>query len=190
MARKGPRLMPVGTTPNRVLYVVTCAAPPARHVAALARLAHDAQRDVCIIATPSALAFLDVPALEALTGYPVRSDYKRPDDPDVFPEPHELAVAPATFNTINKWAAGIADTLALGLLTEAIGKRLPIVAVPFVNRAQALHPAFERSVAQLRTWGVRLLYGPDVLELHEPGTGTQRAHLFPWDRIIREFTST
>jgi phosphopantothenoylcysteine synthetase/decarboxylase len=99
-------------------------------------------------------------------------------------------VAPATFNIINKWAAGIADTLALGLLTEAIGKGLPVMAFPFVNSAQAKHPAFEHSVAQLRAWGVRLLYGPDVLEVHEPGTGTARAYLFPWGRIVKELTPT
>ncbi len=103
-----------------------------------------------------------------------------------FPPPAAIAVAPATFNTVNKWAAGISDTLALGVLTEAIGKGLPIVALPFLNRAQAAHPAFQRSVDQLRSWGVRLLYGPDVLPLHEPGTGTQIAHRFPWQRILDE----
>jgi flavoprotein len=46
-------------------------------------------------------------------------------------------VAPAAFNTINKWAAGISDTLAHGLLTEAIGKGLPVVALPFINTAEA-----------------------------------------------------
>ncbi len=182
--------MPASATGKRVVYVVACAAPPARHVGALVRLAQDAGREVCVVATPSALAFLDVAALQVLTGHPVRSDYKRPGDADVLPEPDEIAVAPATFNTINKWAAGIADTLALGLLTEAIGKGLPVVALPFVNRAQAKHPAFARSVAQLRACGVRVLYGPAVLEVHEPGTGTARAHLFPWGRIVEELTST
>jgi phosphopantothenoylcysteine synthetase/decarboxylase len=69
-------------------------------------------------------------------------------------------VGPATFNTINKWAAGISDTLALGLLTEAIGKRLPMVALPFINAAQAEHPAFQGSVDRLRAVGVQLLYDP------------------------------
>jgi flavoprotein len=54
----------------------------------------------------------------------------------VLPPPDAIVVAPATFNTINKWAAGISDTLVLGLLTEAIGKRLPVVALPFVNAAR------------------------------------------------------
>jgi phosphopantothenoylcysteine synthetase/decarboxylase len=107
------------------------------------------------------------PALEAATGHPVRSEYKQPD---VLPPPDAIVVAPATFNTINKWAAGISDTLALGLLTEAIGKRLPVVALPFVNAAQAEHPAFQGSIDRLRAASVQLLYGPNVLELHEPGT--------------------
>src|SRR5215212_5619065 len=100
--------------------------------------------------------------------------------PGMLPAPDAIVVAPATFNTINKWAAGISDTLALGLLTEAIGKRLPIVALPFINAAQAEHPAFQASVDRLRAAGMQLLYGPDVLELHEPGTGSQRVGLFPW----------
>jgi phosphopantothenoylcysteine synthetase/decarboxylase len=168
---------------RRVLYHIVCAAPPARDALVLIKLAQAAGWDAFVIATPSARSFIDVPALEAATGHPVRSDYKQPDDPDVLPPPDAIAVAPATFNTINKWAAGISDTLALGLLTEAIGKRLPVVALPFVNAAQAEHPAFERSIKQLREEGIHLLYGPDVLELHEPGTGNQRVALYPW-RII------
>jgi hypothetical protein len=56
--------------------------------------------------------------------------------------------------------------------------------LPFINAAQAEHPAFGRSVEQLRKAGINLLDGPDVLELHEPGTGYQRIHLFPWRRIL------
>jgi len=129
---------------------------------------------------PSARSFIDTAVLETVTGHPVRSEYKQPHEADVLPPPDAIVVAPATFNTINKWAAGISDTLALGLLTEAIGKRLPVVALPFVNAAQAEHPAFQGSIDRLRAAGVRLLYGPNVLELHEPGTGSQRVGLFPW----------
>jgi phosphopantothenoylcysteine synthetase/decarboxylase len=163
-----------------VLYVIVCGAPPARDAGHLVELAQDDGWDVCVIATPSARSFIDSATLEAATSHPVRSEYKQPDAADVLPPPDAIVVAPATFNTINKWAAGISDTLALGLLTEAIGKRLPIVALPFINAAQAEHPAFQASVDRLRAAGVQLLYGPDVLELHEPGTGSQRVGLFPW----------
>jgi phosphopantothenoylcysteine synthetase/decarboxylase len=173
--------MPAGSVERRgVLYLIVCGAPPARDADRLVELAQAEGWDVCVIATPSARSFIDPVALEAATGHPVRSEYKQPEEPDVLPPPDAIVAAPATFNTINKWAAGISDTLALGLLTEAIGKRLPVVALPFVNAAQAEHPAFQASIDRLRAAGVQLLYGPDVLELHEPGTGSQRVGLFPW----------
>jgi phosphopantothenoylcysteine synthetase/decarboxylase len=167
-----------------VLYVIVCGAPPARDAGRLVQLAQAEGWDVCVIATPSARSFIDSPAMEAATGHPVRSEYKQPDAPDVLPPPDAIVVAPATFNTINKWAAGISDTLALGLLTEALGKHLPVVALPFINAAQAEHPAFQPSIDRLRAAGVQLLYGPDVLELHEPGTGSQRVGLFPWQLTL------
>ena len=173
--------MPPASMKRRgVLYVIVCGAPPARDADRLVELPGRRLGGVCAIATPSGRSFIDSAALEAATGHPVRSEYKQPDAADVLPPPDAIVVAPATFNTINKWAAGISDTLALGLLTEAIGKRLPVVALPFINAAQAEHPAFQASVDRLRAAGVQLLYGPDVLELHEPGTGSQRVGLFPW----------
>jgi phosphopantothenoylcysteine synthetase/decarboxylase len=126
------------------------------------------------------MRFIDHAALAKQTGHPVRSDYKDPGDPDLLPPPDAVIVAPATVNTINKWAAGICDTLALGILVEGIGKRLPIVALPFTNYAQAAHPAFESNIEKLRSWRVNVLYGPDVFQLHEPGAGGNHVDAFPW----------
>jgi hypothetical protein len=167
-----------------VLYVIACAAPPAREVGRLIEAAQREGWDTCLLATPSAVKFLDVPALAKQAGHPVRSDYKNPDDPDSLPSPDAVIVAPATVNTINKWAAGICDTLALGILVEGIGKKLPIVALPFTNYAQAAHPAFEENIGKLRSWGVSVLYGPDVYPLHAPGTGDQHLDAFPWDLAL------
>jgi phosphopantothenoylcysteine synthetase/decarboxylase len=167
-----------------VLYVITCAAPPAREVARLVAPAQERGWEVCVIATPQARRFVDVPSIEELTGYPVRSEYKEPGTPDVLPPPDAIAVAPATFNTINKWAAGISDTLALGLLTEAIGKRLRLVALPFTNRLHAAHPAFGDNIARLRSWGVTVLYGPDIYPLHDPGTGSEHLDAYPWHLVL------
>jgi phosphopantothenoylcysteine decarboxylase len=155
-----------------VLYVIACAAPPSREVATLVTAAQQEAWTVCLLATPSAVRFLDPAALAALTGYPVRSEYKNPDDPDVLPEPDAIIVAPATVNTINKWSAGICDTLALGILVEAIGKRLPIVAVPWSNPEHAAHPAVAESLARLSSWGVRVLRRP------------RAAGPFPWPEAL------
>jgi hypothetical protein len=117
------------------------------------------------------LKFIDRPALEQLTGFAVRSEYEQFGSADPLPPPDAMLVCPATFNTINKWAYGLADTLALALLTEAIGLGLPLVAAPALNNAQAAHPAFHRSVAALREMGVTVLYGPGLYEPGPPGTG-------------------
>ena len=66
---------------DRVLYVIVCGAGPAGDVGRLVELAHDRGWAVQIIATPSALAFIDVPKLESQTGRPVRSEYRSPGEP-------------------------------------------------------------------------------------------------------------
>ena len=127
-----------------------------------------------MLTTPSARRFTDTGALERQTGHPVRSEYKNPGEPDVLPDPDAVIVAPATVNTINKWAAGICDTLALGILVEAIGKRLPIVALPSTNQAHAAHPAFAENIGKLRSWGVSVLFGAGPTRRASPGGGPGR----------------
>ncbi len=168
----------------KVLYVIACAAPPAQNIDQLIRLAQDDKWDVCLLATPSAMKFIDSSAMAALTGHPVRSQYKEPDAPDALPAPDAVIVAPATVNTINKWALGICDNLALGILVEGIGKKLPIVALPFTNYAHAAHPAFSESIAKLNSWGACVLFGPEVYPLHSPGTGGKYVKVFPWELTL------
>lgn len=125
---------------------------------------------------------MDVAALEAQTGHPVRSEYRKPDDGTrSAPRADAVIVAPATYNTVNKWALGISDTYALGILAESIGLGLPVAVLPFVNSALAAHPAYRRNVADLRAAGVSILhgtgYGP---EPHAPGTGGALLDSFPW----------
>jgi phosphopantothenoylcysteine synthetase/decarboxylase len=168
-----------------VLYSIVCGSPAARGVGTLIDLARAGGWDVCVIATPDGRKFIDVPALVARTGHPVRSKYKNPGDLDVLPDPTAMIVAPATVNTINKWAAGIADTLPLGLLVEGLGRGLPIVAMPFTNSAMAAHPAFGESISRLRSWGVTVLYGDGVVKPHPPGTADDFVDEFPWHLALR-----
>jgi phosphopantothenoylcysteine decarboxylase len=169
-----------GAAAGPVLYAVACGSPAAGHIGQLVRLAQQAGWRVCVVATPDGRHFLDAPALTAQTGYPVRSEYKRPGDVDVLPVADAIVVAPATVNTVNKWACGIADTLALGVLIEGYGLGVPIVVMPYTNTAMAAHPAFRQSLRRLRGWGVRVLFGDDVLALPEPGAAAGQAGNFPW----------
>ncbi len=167
----------------RVLYVIACGSPPASDLPRFVSQAQGLGWDVCVIATPSGLKFIDAAALAEQTGHPVRSDYKQPEEPDVLPPADAFVAAPATFNTINKLAAGISDTLALGLLNEALGGGKPIIAAPFPNQALAGHPVFSRNLAALREWGVELIFDTDLAQLpgpsDDPGTVA-----FPWPRLV------
>src|SRR6266851_2792254 len=131
-----------------VLYIICCASRPAQRVQDLVLLAQAEGWDVCVIVTPQGTKFVDVPLLEQLTGHPVRSEYKRPEEPDVLPRADAIVVFPATFNTLNKWTLGISDTLALGLLCECMGLESPVLAIPCVLTGSGLdsHPAFFKSI--------------------------------------------
>jgi phosphopantothenoylcysteine synthetase/decarboxylase len=168
-----------------VLSVVVCGAGPAVAIGTLVKLACERGWIVQVIATPAALEFFDPTAVEAQTGSPVRSRYRKPGEPrseiaDV------IIVAPATYNTINKWAHGISDTYALGVLAETTGLAVPIVVLPFVNSALASRPPFVRSVEGLRSEGVRILLGPGGIEPHPPRTGGDLIDSYPWHLALDE----
>jgi hypothetical protein len=113
-----------------VLYLVVCAAPPASEVHELVKLAQVAGWEVCVIATPEAMHWIDPAMLATLTGYDVRSEYRAADEAKSLPDADAIAVAPATFNTVNKFRAGIADNMAVGVLCECLRAGVPIVLRP------------------------------------------------------------
>jgi phosphopantothenoylcysteine synthetase/decarboxylase len=167
------------------LSVIVCGAGPATAIGTLVHLARERGWTVQVIATPAALGFFDPAAIENATGNPVRSQYSPPGAPRS-QIPSVIIVAPATYNTINKWALGISDTYALGVLAETTGLDVPIVVLPFVNTALASRPPFRRSVESLRAEGVRILLGPGGFEPHPPRTGGDRIGSYPWHLALDE----
>lgn len=165
---------------TRVLYVIPCGAGPAPFVGRLVEQAQARGWDVWMAPTPAAMGFLDVPVLEKLTGHPIRERYRLPGEPGKLPPADAVIVAPATYNTINCWAAGIANTHALGLLAELTSTGIPIAVLPFVNASLAANRVFGRSVAELRESGVTVLLGEGAFVPHPAGTGGARLELFPW----------
>ena len=169
---------------SRVLYHLVCSAPPALNVGEFVRLAHSSSWDICVIATPRAATWIDVDDLVRLTGHPVRTDHKLPGEPDVLPPHSAITVGPLTFNTLNKWALGIADNLVLSLLTEALGLDIPVAALPYFNSAQAAHPAVAESVARLRQAGASVLLADADRRgfvPHLPGKGDR--HRMQWQLL-------
>jgi phosphopantothenoylcysteine synthetase/decarboxylase len=63
------------------------------------------------------------------------------------------AVCPATFNTVNKLAAGIMDIYAAGILCETLASRTPMTILPMVSTRLWGHPAWQPNLAALAAAG-------------------------------------
>lgn len=167
----------------KTLYVVVCAAGPAGHVDELVASALAGGWQVQVIATPTAVNFFDTGAVEQLTGRPVRSRHRAPGTPRS-PKADAIVVAPASFNTVNKLASGIADNYALDVVNEGIGLGLPVVVLPFVNAAYAERLPFRRSVASLKKEDVLVLLGEGAFVPHPAGQGNGAFERFPWRQAL------
>ena len=142
---------------NRVAYVIACSAPPVLHLDELLILLAAREWDSYVILSPTAATWVDVYRLAEVSGHPVRVEPRTPQDPDPLPPADVILAAPLTFNSLDKLAAGISDTLALGLLSEALGLGLPITAAPCIKEALRQHPAYDASVRLLASAGVNVL---------------------------------
>jgi len=169
------------------LQIIVCGAGPAADVDRLIEASHTRSWTAAVTATSNALPFLDLPAIEELTGNPVRTSYQTPViGRRTLPPVDALIIAPGTYNTINKLALGVADTYPLTSAAELIGRGIPTVIVPFVNAALAARTAFQRALVDLRGEGIRVLSGPDDnWEPHPPGTGPDIQALFPWQQAFQ-----
>ncbi|MGX1302518.1 hypothetical protein RKD35_004006 [Streptomyces albogriseolus] len=105
--------------------------------------------------------------------------WRSPGEPRPSRPADAIAVAPATFNTVNKWAAGISDNLALGILCEAPALGVPVAVLPYLNSAQAAHPAYRRSLDLLREMGVLI----GSYEPHRPKAGGG-ADRYRWEEVL------
>lgn len=111
-----------------------------------------------VIAIPSPNAGMTVSSRElgAVPGVRVVESYF---DEAIRPRPPHGVVlfAPCTFNSLNKLAQGISDTLALAVTAEAIGRGTPVIVGPSLNAPLLAHPQAQRSLRTLPEWGVTLV---------------------------------
>lgn len=59
-----------------------------------------------------------------------------------------------------------------------------LAALPFLNAAHAAHPAFGRSVKELRDAGVKVLLGSEGYEPHVPHQGSKYLARYPWHVVL------
>lgn len=146
-------------SPN-VLFLLTGSIACYKACAIISRLAQ-AGVTVQTVATPAALRFVGAATLEGLSGRPVFTDLWEPGralDHIELARAADLAlVCPATANTVNRLAGGLADDVVGTLFLAWELDKKPWWVAPAMNHRMWQHPATIASLEKLRTWGVRVL---------------------------------
>src|SRR6202047_3092083 len=108
---------------------------------------------VIALPTPSASRVIAPRELADVEGAQVVESYF---DLAIRPRPPRGVVlfAPCSFNSLNKLAHGIADSLALSVVAEAIGRSTPVIVGPSLNAPLLIHPMAQASLKRLPEWGV------------------------------------
>lgn len=108
---------------------------------------------VIAIPTPNASRVVAPRELADVEGAQVVQSYF---DLAIRPRPPRGVVlyAPCSFNSLNKLAHGIADSLALSVVAEAIGRGTPVIVGPSLNAPLLNHPQAQASLKTLPNWGV------------------------------------
>ena len=111
---------------------------------------------VIALPTPNAARTIASRELADIAGAQVVESYF---DLAIRPRPPRGVVlfAPCSFNSLNKLAHGIADSLALSVVAEAIGRGTPVIVGPSLNTPLLAHPEAQASLRKLPNWGVTLV---------------------------------
>ena len=147
-----------GSATGKVLYLVVCAVPGAERTIERIEAEHARGWEVCVVATERALHWFDAGEAQLLSGHGIQTRMRLFGEPLFEPLGDAVVVAPASFNTINRVAVGMADDMASGLVCEALGRDVPITIEPQVGAAFAAHPAFASHVLLLENAGVRFVW--------------------------------
>ncbi len=144
---------------SNILFVFTGSIAGFKACEAVSQLVQRCHR-VRTVATAAALRFIGPATLEGLTGSPVLTDMFAPgaalEHINLTRWAEVVVVCPATANTLNRFAAGLADDLA-GALFLAHDRRKPFLIAPAMNPAMWSHPATAAAVDKLKSWGVRFV---------------------------------
>jgi phosphopantothenoylcysteine decarboxylase/phosphopantothenate--cysteine ligase len=140
--------------------------------------------EVQVLMTANAARFVTPLTLQTLSGRRALVDPFDPDAEeavqhvDLARRAAVLGVAPATANTLARFAHGLAEDL---LSTFYIAFTRPVVVAPAMNTRMWLHPATQRNLALLKSRGVRVV-DPESGWLAERESGWGR--LAEPDRIV------
>lgn len=116
---------------------------------------------VRVIASESALHFVGKASLEGLSHNRLETSMFKSEEPiahiNLAQNWADLIISyPASANTINRLACGLADDL-FGAVCLANNFNKPLLIAPAMNTQMLLHPSVQESLEKLQKWGARIL---------------------------------
>jgi phosphopantothenoylcysteine decarboxylase/phosphopantothenate--cysteine ligase len=136
--------------------------------AELCRLLKKAGADVRVVMTRAACEFIAPLTLQTLSGHPVALNLFDPAEESqighirLADEADAVVVAPATADSIARFAAGLADDLLAAVL---LATRAPVLLAPAMNVNMWTNPLTQANLARLVGTGRVTTVGPDAGEL-------------------------
>lgn len=147
-------------TPRRVLFQLSGSIAAYKACLVISRLVQDGH-EVRTAVTRGALEFIGPSTLEGLTGSPVLSDIhesgRRMDHIELARWADVAVLCPASANTLNRLASGLADDAVGALFLAYELSKKPYLIAPAMNHQMWNHPVTQESVARLVRFGATLL---------------------------------
>lgn len=136
--------------------------------------------EVKAIMTPSAEKIITSLTLEWATGNPVITDLSGKAEHIELSD--LVLIAPATLNTINKIAYGIADNSATTTIASAMGRETPVVIAPTMHESLYNNPILQETLQKLQNY--------ENIKIIPPRMGEGKAKIAKNETIVVETIRT
>lgn len=167
---------------RKVIYYILTGARKAAEAQHNIKILRQLGASVYVITSKGSEPIVNVDELEEVSGHFVRNSFIKKHPDHSLPLEDIVIMAPATYNSINKIANGIADTLATSLVATAIGRGTPVYVAPNMNYDLWSSLILQKNIKKLRQCGVKIIH-PQV----ENDKSTMAERLKIIDTIIHDF---
>lgn len=167
---------------GKVVYYILTGARKSAEAKHNIKFLRELGAEIYVILSQGAEVIVNTKELEEVSGHFVRNSFVKKHPDHSLPLEDIVIMAPATYNSINKIANGIADTLATSLVATAIGRGTSTYIAPAMNYELWINPILQQNIDKLRSYGVKIIH-PQV----ENKKSTMAERLKVLDTIIHDF---